>query len=149
MPLPLTCTLGNMWEQTMNVTKCEIPQPLSRSHFPGSCWREGKIEDLSTAFGKRFAQFFILFFQGNLSTFSKSKLHGSFIPLKCIWETKKIEKKNNNKSSNCEVNLISSTETIKRNLQWIMPRMNYLNFSCGSPVMQTYSCAPSRQQWST
>lgn len=37
LPLPLTRTQGNMKQQTMNMTKCEIPQPLSRSHFPGSC----------------------------------------------------------------------------------------------------------------
>lgn len=41
----------------MNMTKCEIPQPLSRSHFPGSCWEAGKIDPLSTAFGRRVVQF--------------------------------------------------------------------------------------------
>lgn len=125
MPLPLTCTQGNMKEQTMNMTKCEISQPLSRSHFPSSCWGAEKIDPLSTAFGRRVAQFL---FPGNLSTFSQSKSHGSFIPLECIWKTKRLEKKN--RSSYYEVNLISSTETIKSNLQWIMPRMNYLNSSC-------------------
>lgn len=45
--------------QTMNMTKCEIPQPLSMSHFPGSCWgKAGRIDPLSTAFGRRVAQFF-------------------------------------------------------------------------------------------
>lgn len=58
VPLPLTCTQGNMKEQTMNMTKCEIPQPLSRSHFPGSCRGAGKIDPLSTAFGRRAAHFF-------------------------------------------------------------------------------------------
>lgn len=42
----------------MNMTKCEIPQPLSRSHFPGSCWGAAKIDPLSTAFGRRAAHFF-------------------------------------------------------------------------------------------
>lgn len=58
VPLPLTRTQGNMKEQTMNMTKCENPQPLSRSHLPGSCWGAGKIDPLSTAFGRRVSQFF-------------------------------------------------------------------------------------------
>lgn len=45
--------------QTMNMTKCEIPQPLSMSHFPGSCWgKAGRIDPLSTAFGRRVAHIF-------------------------------------------------------------------------------------------
>lgn len=73
--------------QTMNMTKCEIPQPLSMSHFPGSCWgKAGRIDPLSTAFGRRVAHFFF-FLHGNLSTFSRPKSYGSHVPLERIQET--------------------------------------------------------------
>lgn len=120
----------------MNMTKCEIPKPLSRSHFHGSCWRAGKIDPLSTAFGRTVAQFL---FPGNLSKFSQSELYGSFIPpvslYLCNNQKKKREK---NQRPNCEVNLISSIEAIKSNLECIMPRMNYLiNWLCAKLLWVT------------
>lgn len=121
MPLPLTRAQGNMKEQTMNMTKCEIPKPISRSHFHGSCWRAGKIDPQPTAFGRRVVQFL---FPANLSKFSQSESYRSFIPPVSLYLWDK--KKRKNQSPNCEVNLISSIEAIKSNLEWIMPRMNYL-----------------------
>lgn len=40
--LPFTCTQGNMNEQTMNATKCEILQTLSKVSFHKqlALWRE-------------------------------------------------------------------------------------------------------------
>lgn len=109
VPLPLTRTQGNMKEQTMNMTKCEIPQPLSRSHFPGSCWGAGKIDALSTAFGRRVAQFLFprqfIYIQSALVI--RRLYHGS----------NRRKKKEEKKSSNCVVILISWMETIKSNLE--------------------------------
>lgn len=126
MPLPLTCTQGNMKEQTMNVTKCEIPQPLSRSHFPGSCW--GSRKDRSSI-NSLWEESCAISSQAIYLHLVSLSLMEALSFLNVSERQKDWEKIKNNKSSNCEVNLISSTETIKRNLQWIMPRMNYLSSS--------------------
>lgn len=85
----------------------------------------GRIDPLSTAFGRRVAHtFFFFLLHGNLSTFSQPKSHGSRVPLSKRRRTH--TKRERIKSCNCVVNLIWSMEPIKSNLEWIMPRMNYL-----------------------
>lgn len=70
--LPLTGMQGNMKEQTMNMTKCETPQPLSRSQLPGSrkdgCSISSMWEESRTIFCP----------PGNLSTFSQPESYGGF-----------------------------------------------------------------------
>ena len=80
--------------------------------FINSLWEEGCTH------------FFFFLLHGNLSTFSQPKSHGSRVPLSKRRRTH--TKRERIKSCNCVVNLIWSMEPIKSNLEWIMPRMNYL-----------------------